>query len=56
MLAQGRRDAARKHGYAILTALAVADEDFFTGEVDVFDAKPQTLHDAQPGSIKQPAD
>ena len=42
-----------QHGDAVFGALAVADEDFVTGEVEILHAQPQAFHEPQPGAVHQ---
>ncbi len=37
----------------VLPPLAVADEDLAALEIDVFDPKPRTFEDSQPGAVKE---
>jgi hypothetical protein len=49
------RDHVRKHRHPILVSLAVSDQNFGAGEVDVLDAKAQPFHHAHPCAVEQPA-
>ena len=43
----------REHGHPIASPLGIADRDVAEVEVDVLDAKPQTLEDAHAGAVEQ---
>jgi hypothetical protein len=47
------RGAGRKHGAAVAGALAAADEDLVAAEVDVLNAQPATLQQAEAGAVQQ---
>jgi len=46
----------RQHRDAVLGALALANHDLATREVDVLHAQTQTFHDAHAGAVEQPQD
>lgn len=53
LLAQGRHQARRQHGHAILGALAIPDQDLVAFERHILHPQVQAFHDAQAGTIQQ---
>ena len=50
---RGLREPGRQHRDAVLAALSVAHDDLATIEVDVLDAQPRALEQAQTGTVEQ---
>lgn len=53
---QRRRERLGEHGAAVLAALAVAHQDFVTGEIEVLYAQAQGLEQAQPRAVVELGD
>ncbi len=52
MPAQGSAEGCREHGHSVPAPFAVADGDLATGELEVFHAEVQTLHEAEPRPVQ----
>ena len=50
---QGSVQAGREHGHAVFVTFALANGELVLSEVNVLDAQPYTLHEAQAGTIEQ---
>ena len=47
-------EPGRQDGAAVLASLPVAHRDLAAGEVDVLDAEPAALEEAEPGAVHEP--
>lgn len=50
---QGVFEGLGEHGEAVFLALAVSDGDLVQGQVHVFDAQADTIHEPQSGAVKE---
>lgn len=51
VFAHGGDDAVGEHGDAVVAAFSVVDDDAVVFKVDVFDAEPQTFHEAESAAV-----